>query len=429
MDGLLCGVATPSPANSYPSSDSSTSDSSGEVVLECDYDTSPTKLYQAVEDKQWETIAFFLETGTWNNASYFSCSALCGGVEPDPPSVEARTWVTALDNDGHVRWCQLPLHAAIIFQAPLSIIQKMLHVYPRSARCADDQGLLPLHYAFRFGSPDDVLWVILQAFPQAIRKKAAKNRLPLDLAPFSSKPDRGYIIERFMESAVKAAKVVWEADHEAKQKDSSPRRRLYRKNEKLVRAMNELKQSQKQVNDLQHDLKEARNSAKAAAAVAATTAATSRVASPTAGGGADGSLSRLSTVAEVTSCETDTMSRSINVNSDEGRDMHCLMDSSTSDLASTINKNNNKVLVDDRDDAAYGDEKAIREPQQRRAVRRPSRSMADHDSYYSAPVNPPLVRSRRRTRRSAPPVAKQTIRNMFHGLNGKLQKSHQGVDV
>ena len=249
------------------------------VMLECDYDTCPTKLYQSVEDKKWEEIAFFLDTGSWNNTLWLACGGIWGGNEPDPPRVEARTWVTALDSNGRVRWCQLPLHAAITFQAPLSIVQKLLEVYPKSARCADDQGLLPLHYAFRFGAPDDVVGCILQAFPQAIRKRAAKNRLPLDLAPFSSKPERGYIIDRFVDSAVKEAKVLWDAEHETKmlqqqeyQEHQQRRgllpskadfvneeleRRLLRKNQKLSRAMKDLKQTQKQLNALQRKLKEA----------------------------------------------------------------------------------------------------------------------------------------------------------------------------
>jgi hypothetical protein len=253
--------------------------------LECDYDTCPTKLYQAVEEKKWEDIAFFLDTGSWNNTLWLACGGIFGGNDHDPPSIQARTWVTALDSStGQVRWCQLPLHAAITFQAPLYIIQKLLTVYPKSARCADDQGLLPLHYAFRFGAADEVIWDVLQAFPQAIRKKAARDRLPLDLSPFSTKPERGYIIERFVESAVKSAKEEW--DHESselqrqqqeqlqQQQDDEDNeddelrqqqrgnavhqelgRRLYQKSQKLNLAMKQLKQTQMQLDQLRKELK------------------------------------------------------------------------------------------------------------------------------------------------------------------------------
>ena len=176
-----------------------------DVMLECDYDRSPTKLYRSVEDKRWEDVSYFLETGLWNNILCMAGEVMLGGDEPNPPRVEARTWVTALYANGQVRWCKLPLHAAITFQAPLSIIQKLVEVYPESAHCADDQGLLPLHYAFRYGAPEDVIGCLVQAFPQGIRKRTAKNRLPLDFAAFSSKPERGFIIQRFIDLALKEA--------------------------------------------------------------------------------------------------------------------------------------------------------------------------------------------------------------------------------
>jgi hypothetical protein len=109
-----------------------------------------------------------------------------------------------------------------------------------------------------------------------MRKKAAKNRLPLDLAPFSTRPERGYIIERFVESAVKVARVIWETEYETmalqqqEYQDHQQRgrafdadfvnqdleRRLHRKTQKLTRAMQELKQTQQQLHELQNGVKD-----------------------------------------------------------------------------------------------------------------------------------------------------------------------------
>lgn len=191
-------------------SDGSVTCSTDEGILECDYDTQVTKLYHNIEERQWEEVLYFLETSKWYNAGIFSAFS-----DPeDPPSVQARTWVTALDESGNVRWCQLPLHAAVTFLAPISVIQKLVEVYPKSVRCADDQDMLPLHYAFRFGADDDVLLHLLEKFPQAITKKAVKERLPLDLAQYGPRPERGSIIDYYMQSAVRNAKKEWDAEYE-----------------------------------------------------------------------------------------------------------------------------------------------------------------------------------------------------------------------
>lgn len=186
-----------------------------ENILECDYDTQCTKLYKLIEDKKWEEVLYYLESGKFYDTSIFTPLF---GNEPDPPSFQARTWVTALDETGDVRWCQLPLHAAVTFRAPLLVISRLLDTYPKSVRCADDQDMLPLHYAFRFGSDDDVLALLLENFPQAIGKRAVKDRLPLDMAQYSPKPERGTIIEYYVDHAVRSAKKEWDTQYEKKVK-------------------------------------------------------------------------------------------------------------------------------------------------------------------------------------------------------------------
>lgn len=223
-------------------------------LLECDYDTSCTKLYKMIEGKHWEEIIYFLETSKW----YFDTTAFTSiffGHGPDPRFVEARTWVTALDERGSVRWCQLPLHAAITFQAPFQVIKKLVSVYPESIRCADDQDMLPLHYAFRFGSEDKVLAYILEEFPQATIKRALRDRLPLDMAHYSTKPERALIIECYVETSIANAKEMWRqqaandvaAENDDESKASSVRsshswrskRRAF-KNEQRDRPLNDL---------------------------------------------------------------------------------------------------------------------------------------------------------------------------------------------
>mmetsp|Transcript_19352 Transcript_19352/g.42096 ORF Transcript_19352/g.42096 Transcript_19352/m.42096 type:complete len:320 (-) Transcript_19352:189-1148(-) len=212
MDSIICckPVDTRDDGDSN-AEESSAGDNDGRI-LECDYDSTCTKLYKMIEGKQWEEIIYFLETGKWYFDTTFLTSMIYG-KGPSPRYIESRTWVTALDEIGNVRWCQLPLHAAITFQAPFDVITKLVKIYPESTRCADDQDMLPLHYAFRFGSEDNVLSHILEEFPQALRKKALRDRLPLDMAHYSSKPERGVIIECYVDTSIAEARACWEHDH------------------------------------------------------------------------------------------------------------------------------------------------------------------------------------------------------------------------
>jgi hypothetical protein len=235
-------------------------DKSSSQILECDYDSGQcTKLYKSIEAKQWEEILYFLETGRW----YFDTkliTSLFFGKGPDARFIESRTWVTALDEMGSVRWCQLPLHAAITFQAPFSVITKLVEVYPESIRCADDQDMLPLHYSFRFASDDRIVSYLLEEFPQAIKKKALRDRLPLDMAQYSSKPERGLIIERFVEMSVLDAKADWDEDHKQvvasikTKANSSLTDEVVEKREKLFNTENELADALKKIEILKNEV-------------------------------------------------------------------------------------------------------------------------------------------------------------------------------
>lgn len=252
-------------SSSQASLESSSSIHEG-IILECDYDTQVTKLYRSIEERNWEEVLYFLETKKWYSTSWIS--NFWGDAE-EPPAAQARTWVTAMDSStSAVRWCQLPIHASITFNAPFSIIAKLVEVYPRSVRCADDQDMLPLHYAFRFGADDDVLLFLLERFPQAVSKKAVKDRLPLDLAQYGPRPERGSIIDYYMQSAVRNAKNEWDGEYEtmvANMKgvaDHELQHHLKAKTQKLVTTMAELNTTKKQVAALQRELTEAKRELK-----------------------------------------------------------------------------------------------------------------------------------------------------------------------
>jgi hypothetical protein len=131
-------------------------DSSGE--LECDYDKNVIPLYELLESSQWDKARIRCRT------------------YPE----EVQTWIVRRDANAHVRWKLLPLHAAVIFQAPASVIEGMLKEFPVAAGKRDDQGMLPLHLAFRHKQEESLMELLLDQYPQGVAVKDIRDRLPID---------------------------------------------------------------------------------------------------------------------------------------------------------------------------------------------------------------------------------------------------------
>lgn len=157
--------------------------------FERDYDNNPTSLYQAMESKAWLPTLEFFDTGKWSNAE----SLFSSGEDPISPELQARTWITRFEVDGSVRWSQLPLHAALVFGAPLKIVGTLVALYPPSVRCTDDQHMLPLHLAIKFGAEDKVVRFLLEKFPDSLFTKDIRGRLPSEIK--GPRNDRTKILE------------------------------------------------------------------------------------------------------------------------------------------------------------------------------------------------------------------------------------------
>ena len=75
-----------------------------------------------------------------------------------------------------VKWRLLPIHAAIVLDAPLSLMEHLAN--PSTVRCPDDEGSLPLHLACRLGSPVAVVRLLLKQFPQSVHIPDASGATP-----------------------------------------------------------------------------------------------------------------------------------------------------------------------------------------------------------------------------------------------------------
>lgn len=156
--------------------DEKSTDSTVDEALECDYDRDCTALYLQIEKKNFSGVEKFLKDGFWPGAFF---------ADTLHPSDQAMTWVTRFedaDETKNVKWSQLPLHLAIVVDAPAKVVVSLVELYPQGVRCTDDQHMLPLHLAMRHGSPDDILEYLLRQFPEAVNAKGKNDRTPLECA-------------------------------------------------------------------------------------------------------------------------------------------------------------------------------------------------------------------------------------------------------
>lgn len=131
---------------------------------ECDYDKNPTDLFQALEAREFEYAFEMYEQLN------------------DQFTRDCKTWVIAkgLQKGQQLRFRALPLHAAIVFDAPDELIIKILRAYPKATRGRDVKGRLPIHLAFEHQTSDHVIALIIDAFPKGFFALDKKEMTPLD---------------------------------------------------------------------------------------------------------------------------------------------------------------------------------------------------------------------------------------------------------
>jgi hypothetical protein len=124
--------------------------------VDFDYDQRTTELYQLIEQKQWNRLLQRLDEGEHDsdddNTGKDNYNARRSSKDGAPSSSirsQAAMWVVRKEANGRLRWRILPLHAAIIFRAPYTVIEAIVQSYPPAAGQKDDQGMLPLHLAMR----------------------------------------------------------------------------------------------------------------------------------------------------------------------------------------------------------------------------------------------------------------------------------------
>jgi hypothetical protein len=151
----------------------------------------PTPLYKAIVSQNWNGLHCFLRTGRWMRTLLPYSSV----------SLQVRTWVTRTDYEGAVKWRRLPLHAAVLFLAPVHIIAMLVSIYPESVKCADNTGRLPVHSAFGAGASDEVVALLIETFPSGLHVRDLCGHLPVECSNPESKKERDYICQSIARAA------------------------------------------------------------------------------------------------------------------------------------------------------------------------------------------------------------------------------------
>ncbi|KAL3795651.1 hypothetical protein HJC23_002058 [Cyclotella cryptica] len=187
----------PVPPLKDPTMDDNEDDEDAMWEQDCNYDINPTVMFQMLESGDWRECIEFLdgkssENDTWNFKALIEKGIGGGEKKPDVDKMktrqkelrsQARTWIVRRETTGVLRWRMLPIHAALVFNAPFDVVLRLYHLYPGAIRCRNDLGMLPLHHVFMYGNEDRILELFLDVFPEALTVVDDKGRLPLGCTP------------------------------------------------------------------------------------------------------------------------------------------------------------------------------------------------------------------------------------------------------
>ena len=140
--------------------------------MECDFDRNPTNLHLAIQQRDWLGVKY--------------------QVRHFPK--EVRTKVVRKDEKGILLWRLLPIHAAILNEAPDDILQLLLTSYQDGAKSQDDHGMLPIHLAIKKHRPSETINLLLSAYPDCINVQNYHGLTPHQQAETSSSEHKKYYL-------------------------------------------------------------------------------------------------------------------------------------------------------------------------------------------------------------------------------------------
>jgi hypothetical protein len=154
-----------------------------DVETAADYDINPTQLFKLIQNKQWEESQAHLEANpheakVWiYRRQTITKQSQSGGTNAGNAVVVSSSSSSSKPNH-KLRWKLLPLHAALVFQAPDEFVEQLILLYPLGAAEPDDRGLTPLHLVFRHNSSDEVMRLVLTHASAASSSSSSSSSSP-----------------------------------------------------------------------------------------------------------------------------------------------------------------------------------------------------------------------------------------------------------
>ena len=149
----------------------------GIPVLECDYSAGSHILFRAIQSKSWYDAIILIKKEI--GGSPLKLSKSIPNFMPQNKLL-AVTWVYRNNRDGTTKWRITPLHAAIIFGAPIMVVQGLLDLYPQASKLKDDKGNLPMHLAFKNGSDFEMIALLIKVYQEGLQIKNGRGLLPVE---------------------------------------------------------------------------------------------------------------------------------------------------------------------------------------------------------------------------------------------------------
>jgi hypothetical protein len=128
---------------------------------------SQTPLFLAIKKHCWEEVLAYLRSGRWQEPGRFlpNSTGLLGNEGDDKadqsPQDQCMKWV--VDDVGVTR---LPLHTAILEEAPALVLKRILGLYPAAIKYRDSTSMLPIQLALTVATSNAALFTLLDAWPR-----------------------------------------------------------------------------------------------------------------------------------------------------------------------------------------------------------------------------------------------------------------------
>lgn len=133
-----------------------------------DYNTNVTRLFAYLHQRKWTRAVEHIITEEGRH--------------------EASIWVARYQEEEKEKkkkllWKLLPIHAAIVYNAPPEVVQIVIRKYPDGCRKVDDRGCTPLHLAIGKGMASaQIIAMLVRACPDSVDMTDRRGLTPLGMA-------------------------------------------------------------------------------------------------------------------------------------------------------------------------------------------------------------------------------------------------------